>query len=45
MPPNQRTTSTATRSSPCPSMACRMGRPAVPPGSPSSLKRYSLPMR
>ena len=27
-PPNQRTTSTATRSMPCPSIACRIGRPA-----------------
>src|SRR5690606_15620828 len=45
MPPNQRATRTTTRSSPCPSMAARIGRPAVPPTSPSSLKRYALPMR
>ena len=42
---DQRVTTTATRSSPWPSMAARIGRPAVPPGSPSSLKRYSDPMR
>lgn len=30
-------------SSPEPSIAERMGRPAVPPGSPSSEKRYSEP--
>ena len=27
----------------CPSMAARIGRPALPPGSPSSLKRYCAP--
>src|SRR5690606_12438480 len=26
-------------------MACRIGRPAVPPGSPSSWKRYGAPKR
>lgn len=36
-------TSTATPSSPSPSMADSMGRPAVPPGSPSSLLRYCCP--
>ncbi|MNP49279.1 hypothetical protein D3C76_1434550 [compost metagenome] len=43
MPPYQRITSTTTWSQSCPSMAASMGRPAVPPGSPSSLKRYWLP--
>ena len=38
-----RLTTTTTRSMSCPSMATSMGRPAVPPGSPSSLKRYWLP--
>ena len=36
-------TSTATPSSPSPSIAARMGRPAVPPGSPSSLLLYCCP--
>ncbi|MNJ62731.1 hypothetical protein D3C77_585820 [compost metagenome] len=44
MPPNQRITTTTTRSKSCPSMAVSIGRPAVPPGSPSSLKRYWLPI-
>lgn len=39
MPPNQRVTTTITRSKPCPSIAARIGRPAVPAGSPSSLER------
>ena len=34
-------TKTQTWSSPSPSMAARMGRPAVPPGSPSSALRVS----
>ena len=34
-------TSTQTRSSPSPSMAARIGRAAVPPGSPSSAPRAS----
>jgi hypothetical protein len=45
MPPNQRVTSTTVASSPAPSMAFSMGRPAVPPGSPSSLHRKSAPTR
>src|SRR5471032_33097 len=43
MPPYQRITSTTTWSQSCASIAARIGRPAVPPGSPSSLLRYWSP--
>lgn len=36
-------TRTHTPSRPSPSIAARIGRPAVPPGSPSSLERYCCP--
>src|SRR5688572_15661996 len=45
MPPYQRVTTAITWSKPWPSIAARIGRPAVPAGSPSSLERYSPPMR
>jgi hypothetical protein len=45
IPPNQRVTTTATRSSRWPSMVARIDRPGVPAGSPSSWDRYAVPSR